>query len=216
MAKGKTAKTAKAGNAKRKAKAPAKPKPTVKQLSDQQRQALLFQHKRKLAPLLSAESAAKAAVTKAYELAKKEGIPKSEILLALRLESEAGIEKVKAEVERTSRIARWLGVGKQLDLFGSAEKQIAAERHYEDGRRAALNDEPPKPPGHLGVKDADTWLSGHAAGRKTLNTERAQGFQKLGDVAAGLAPKVPPKGDAFPPPPANGGIGTEPATHQVQ
>lgn len=204
MAKGKTGKK----EPKAKKQKAAKPKPTIEQLSDQQRQALLFSHARKLKPLLAVETEAKSAVTKAFELAKGEGVTKKEIKLKLALETEEGIEAAKAELERTNRVARWMGVGKQLELFGG--KETVAERHYEDGRRAALDDQPARPPSHLSQKDAEIWLSGHAAGRTSLNTERAStGFKPLGDIANKIVPAPEPNGDATPP------IGTEPPTHHV-
>jgi hypothetical protein len=182
-------------------------KPTPEALSDQQRQALLFSHKRKIVPLLEAEKNAKAAVAKAYEVAKKEGIPKKDIKLAIQLESDEGIEAVKNDVERTHRIARWLGIGKQLDLFG--EKETTAQRHYEDGRRAALNDQPASPPAHLATKDANTWLEGHAGGRQTLNAERInqmqpEGFRPIGEAIREMADEAKTLA---------AGLGTEPPTH---
>ena len=125
---------------------------------------------------------------KAYELAKKEGIPKQDIQLAIRLESEEGIEAAKNDLERTNRIARWLGVSKQLDLFG--DKETTAQRHFEDGRRAALDDQPPKPPSHLANKDASTWLEGHAAGRTSLNESRITQMGPLGEAAAKVADNI--------------------------
>jgi hypothetical protein len=168
-------------------------KPTAEALSDQQRQALLFAHARKLKPLLAAKKDAADEVSQAYELAKKEGITRKEIELKIALETGEGIEKIKLEVERTNRIARWMGVGKQLTLFGDSE--TVAQRHYEDGRRAALNDQPAKPPAHLASKDADTWLQGHAAGRQSLNETRIRSMQpegqvSLGDAAAGIVNKI--------------------------
>src|ERR1043166_7981983 len=77
------------------------PKPTMEALSDQERQKLLFQHKRKIAPLLEAKAQAGAAVTKAYELAKKEGVTKKEIELAIKLSTDEGIDAVKKEAQRT-------------------------------------------------------------------------------------------------------------------
>jgi hypothetical protein len=173
----------KAGKAKAKS-----PKPTAEALSDQQRQTLLFNHKRKIVPLLEAEKVAKAAVAHAYELAKKEGIPKKDIKLAIQLTSDEGIEAAKNDLERTNRIAHWLGVGKQMSLFG--DNETVAQRHYEDGRRAALNDQPAKPPSHLATKDANTWLEGHATGRTSLNESRAAGFRPLGDTVNDLMDKA--------------------------
>lgn len=178
-------------------------KPTPEALSDQQRQALLFNHRRKLTPLLEAESQAKAAVKKAYELAKKEGIPKQDLKLAMQLETDEGIEAAKNDLERTNRIARWLGVAKQLDLFGDKETQV--QRHFEDGRRAALNDQPARPPGHLGTKDAGTWLEGHSAGRTSLNESRIRDMAPLGDTVGkvvGRIGKAEPAAEPFPEPAA--------------
>lgn len=197
-AKSKTAKPAKAAKPKRKAKV----KPTPEQISDQDRQRLLFQHKRKIAPLVLAKDNAGKALTKAYELAKKEGITKKEIEVSLKLDTDEGIEAIRAEVERTQRVARWMGLADQLDMFG--QKQTNAERLYEDGKRAAFNDQPAKPPEHLSGKDAQIWLDGHAAGRTSLNTARAGEFKSLGEAAAGVTDKVTP-----------GPIGTEEPTHRV-
>lgn len=195
----KAGKRATAGKPKSKKNGHTKPTPEV--LSDQQRQALLFSHKRKLVPLLNVEKNAKAAVNTAYEIAKKEGLPKRDLKLAISLESEEGIEAAKNDIERTHRIARWMGCGKQLDFFG--DKETIKQRHYEDGRRAALNDEPARPPSHLGQADAQTWLEGHASGRTQLNAARAEGFRPLGapledlmhKAAAGLAQPAQPDND---------------------
>ena len=46
-------------------------------------------HKNKIVPLLEAERLAKAAVKKAYDLAKEEGIPKKEIEIAIALKLRA-------------------------------------------------------------------------------------------------------------------------------
>jgi len=169
-------------------------KPSAEALSDQQRQALLFSHARKIKPLLAAKKDAVDAVNQAYELAKKEGITRKEIDLKLQLETGEGIEKAKAEAERLQRVVRWMGVGKQMEMFG--ESETMAQRHFEDGRRAALDDHPAKPPAHLSTRDADTWLEGHAAGRTTLNTERVlkmtapNGQMSLGEAAAGVIDKI--------------------------
>lgn len=189
------AKKAKTAKAKRDKTAKAKPKPrakmTAEQLSDQQRQTLLFQHKRKIAPLITAKSTATSNLTKAFELAKKEGITKKEIELAIRLDTDEGAEKVKAEVERTMRVARWVGskIGMQLDLF---PKQPAAVTNFEDGKRAALDDQPARPPGHLSQTATQQWLEGHAAGRAQLNETRLSSFKPIGEAVSDLVPPAPP------------------------
>lgn len=173
------------GHAPRKAKA-AKPKPTVEQISDQDRQTLLFSHKKKLKPLLAEEARAKAAVTKAYELAKKEGISKGALKFAIALESPEGEEKARVEHLMHMEVARWMGVpiGSQAEMF---PKVSASDQAFQDGKRAALDDEPCKPPKHLSQPMAQHWIKGHGEGRTALNTERASsGFKPIGAVAADL------------------------------
>jgi hypothetical protein len=188
------ARTGAAGKGKPDAKARKKDKPekkTAEQLSDMDRQKLLFKHKNKLKPLLVAKKAAGDAVSKAYELAKKDGVPKKEIEFAIICETGEGVVETNMHLEMMQRVARWSGVGKQLELFGGKDDLTKQERVYEDGRIAALNDLPAKPPEHLAQKDAQTWLSGHAAGRTSLNTQRATtGFKPIGDAVTDLAEKA--------------------------
>jgi hypothetical protein len=193
-------------------KAAAKPKPTkakkekktVEQLTDDQRKALLFQHKRKIAPLIEAKKDATTALSKAFAFAADEGIPKVEIEMAILLETPEGEEKLKKRTEATLRVAHWVGVklGSQLDLFG---KTSNAERIFQMGQRAAFNDEPAKPPAYLSQKDAQHWLEGHADGRCTLNVQRSAGFKRLADVAQQVAIPLsgaPPEEPAAPSEPA--------------
>lgn len=172
------------------------PKPTIEQLSDQQQQNLLLAHRRKLKPLLEAEKQAKAAVTKAYELAKKEGVPKYELKLAIFYDTPEGEEKQKRQIDSDVKVARWLGLslGSQLDMFGT-DKRKPAEKYYEDGRIAALDDQPRKPPSHIAQTMTVHWFEGYDVGRKAMNTERAAGFRPIGDVVDSLVE------NAAPPPP---------------
>lgn len=191
------AKNGKASSAKAngaKAKKAAAPKPSAEKLNDQELQALLLQHVRKITPLITAANNAKAAVTKAYELAKKEGVTKKEIDLALKLRTDEGREKVAAEIARDVRVARWVGadLGTQFDMFAP---QTKADKDFEAGKLAALSDEPRKPPKHLSNAASERWMKGHAEGSEFLNEQRLSGFKPIADVVAGSK------------------IGTQPATH---
>ncbi|MCC6776662.1 MAG: hypothetical protein IT537_08510 [Hyphomicrobiales bacterium] len=179
---------------------------TAEQMSDDQRRGLLFSYKRRLKPLLEQEKEAKAAVSKLFEQAKREGVTKIELKIALALETDEGGEKVNAEIERIARVARWMNVpvGAQLDMFGG-DKRTQAEKHFDEGKVAALDDLPAKPPAHLGQAAAQHWLEGHAEGRKSLNEERASGFKPLGE-------SVPEVVSDLIPPAVNGGSG-QPAAH---
>lgn len=187
MAKSKTAKAAKPKARKEKTpKTPkaSKPRPTQEQITEDQLKVLFFQYKRKLKPLLVAEANAKDAVRKLYEQAKKEGVTKKELELAIKLESDEGEEKIGAEVSRTLRIARWMGatLGTQLEMF----EQSSAEKDFEDGKRAALDDQIRKPPAHLSQAAEQRWLAGYAEGVTQVNKTRESGFKPLGDVALGV------------------------------
>lgn len=187
----------------REPKAAAAPKKTAEQLSDQERQRLLLHHRRKLKPLLLAEKNAKAAVTTAYELAKKEGVTKKDIATAILLETDEGRDKVQGEIQRLLTIDRHTGseIAVQLELFA---KQDSRERNFEAGRLAALDDRPAKPPAHLSQQAEKHWLEGHADGLTQLNQQRLQGFRKLGDVAQQVTGGTEGGDD----------IGSEPATHK--
>jgi hypothetical protein len=213
------AKPAKPGNGKAKTARKARAaKPSAEQLSDQERQRLLLAHRRRLKPLLLAEANAKAAVTKAFELAKKEGVTKKDITLAIQAETEEGEAKIRAEIERVLTVTRWVGsdIGVQLDLFPKAS---AAEQAFEDGKRTALDDKPRKPPNGLSQAGEKRWFDGFDQGRVALNESRAQGFTPLADAAKKITERAgvngasdkPGGGEGAPPAP----VGTEPATHQI-
>lgn len=175
MSKPKTARAAKPQ--KTKAKPKGSEKRTAAQVSDQQRE----MHYNQLLPRLLRAEAEKADITTEIKNILDEGvakgIPKKALKYGLELKKDKGIADAKSEREIENCVARWMGLGKQLDLFDGAE--IAAQRHFEDGRIAALNDMAAKPPEHLNPnsKDYQTWLDGHAAGRITLNLDRANKFK---------------------------------------
>lgn len=194
---------------KKRSSAPAKPSAVV--LSDQDRQALLFKHARTIKPLLAEKKEAADAVTKAFELAKSEGITRKDIELKILLESGEGIEKAKVEAERMQRVVRWMGLGKQIEMF--ADHETVAQRHYEDGRRAALDDRPASPPDHLSQKNAQTWLQGHESGRTTLNTQRIQNGFRVPDQGEEATGDMLPIGGAAAA--ATAHLGTEPPTHTM-
>lgn len=199
----------------RKPKPEKAPKPTVAQLSDQDRQRLLFKHKNKIKPLIAELKDAQDELRAAYEVAKNDGIPKKQIELAIELETSEGVEKLRLATGMVKDTARWMNVADQLDLFGAGEKLSRIERLFEDGRIAGLNGTAASPPDHLGQKDAQTWLQGHAAGRIAGNEATIAaggGFKSLGQAALPLTSKIPPATDAYPPAP----LGTEPPTHVVR
>lgn len=176
------AKSGKASAKKPRGKKPDKPrKVSAEQLSDMDRQRLLLAHKRKLRPLLETETNAKGAVTKAYELAKKEGITKEMLKTAFLLDTDEGTEKMKVLMQQHLDVLRYTGsaLGEQLDMF---PKPTVLAKAFEDGKRSALSDEPARPPASLSQSAANEWLAGHSAGRQAQNVARAEQFKPLGSV----------------------------------
>lgn len=154
---------------------PAAPVTSTEQLNDDQLLVLFFQHKRKVKELEATLRVAKDALAQGYKLAAAEGISKKELKLAIELETDEGKAKLEAERGRQERVARWMGepLGTQRDLVGDVQ--------FDAGKRAAMNDEPARPPSQLAQRDHQRWLEGHAAGVQIMNAQRASGFKKLGD-----------------------------------
>ncbi len=157
-----------------KAKAKTKPAPmTLEKMSFQDQQRLLNNHVSKLIPALADQKAAKADADKLYKLAEKDGFPKKQIDLAIACRNdEAKAQRHIDEQKRsivTLKMMRFKAVD-QLELFA---KENSAEQAYEDGRLAALQDEPARAPTHLPTNAANKWLEGHAAGVRQISMSRA-------------------------------------------
>lgn len=186
-----------------------KDKPTVEAMSDQERQRLAFALSRDLAAADLVKKDAADARKGIVEKIKGSGFTVKQIDLLNELKTGEGQEAFKLFTQQTAEVVRWSGVGVQLGLFGD-QRVSKAERYFEDGRRAAFDGQPRKPPDHLAQKDAQKWMEGYNIGITAANTDRAAGFKPLGDVASSIA-KVPPVGDDFPAGPAP--IGSEPTSH---
>lgn len=172
-------------------KPPKKPKsaavkPSAEQLSDMDRQRLLMDHKRRIKPLIAAQKETSSDLREAFELAKAEGITKKMIEQAILHETEEGRAKLLGQFQTWIDVDRWMGksIGTQLELW---DKQSPKEAAFEQGRIAALNNEPRRAPTHLSDGNAQHWMEGHASGTAQVNKSRqdGMGFQKLGDVIQG-------------------------------
>jgi hypothetical protein len=173
------------GNGKTRTERKPREKKTVEAVNDEQRQAIHFRHVKEYERDLVLKNNADSRLKATAERIKKEGGVIKMIKLAIAFNTEEGERAFQMRIAQEAEVARWHGVGVQLDLFGK-QKQTPAEKHFEDGKRAALNDQPAKPPEYLSQRDAEHWLNGHTEGRKALNVERAQGFKPLGEIAGGL------------------------------
>ena len=182
---GKAKPPSKAKKAKSKTKSTSPEKPSAEKLSDMDRQRLLMDHKRRIKPLIAAAKEAQSDLRDGFELAKSEGITKKMIEMAILLETEEGQKKVLGQFQWMIDVDRWSGkaIGTQLELF---DKQSPKEAAFEQGRIAALNNEPRRAPTHLSDANAQHWMEGHQSGTAQVNKSRDEslsGFKKLGDVA---------------------------------
>ena len=149
------------------------------ELTDEQRQALFFQHKKAYQAALAVKKEADAKFKNVCKLAKSE-LGKdavADIKTAIDLESDEGDEKVQAEVDRLLRVARWMGAspGQQFNLFDTSGVP-ATERAFDEGKRVGMAGEPKNPPYDSSVPQYTSWMEGWDIGQQALF-----GIQKLQD-----------------------------------
>ena len=152
-------------------------KPAREPLTDEQEHALCAHHALAYEKALAAKKAADAAFKNTCKLAKSEGVPLASIKDYIELQTEEGQEKLREEIARKHKVARWAGlpVGTQANFFD--EEPPSIDRAMDDGKRAGLKGESAKPPDHLTQQQQDAWLEGHAQGQSII----AGRFQKTGD-----------------------------------
>jgi hypothetical protein len=176
--------------------------------SDEVMQETFTRHLRAIEVKEAVVKEAQSELRELYEKAKEESVSKRSIKYALSLRedrklSDERIEKARAERDEQMRVATWLGCAKQLDMF----VEEPADAIWEDGKRAAMANEPASPPPHHSQKAAQRWMHGWHHGMKIVNVNRAEamhaGFQPLGDTVAKLAEKAG----------VSASLGTAPPTH---
>lgn len=140
-------------------------------LSDDQLLALTLNWKPKYVEALKAKKEAAAAFLAVTKKIKAElgdnGIDDIKDMIAS--EEDGFEEKLKAEVERKARVARWLNleVGFQADLFG-ADRQSQQEVGYAEGKRAGMAGEVCKPSFSSGTDGYDGYIKGWHDGQAVL------------------------------------------------
>lgn len=142
------------------------------ELTDDQRQALFWQHKRFYEAALAAKKKANANLKNVAKAAKSElgDTAVADIKLAIELETEEGEANVKARMEAQARVMRWLGlpVGTQADMFPSGDLTPAVDKASADGKRAGLAGEPCACPHDSSVPQYKAWMDGWHDGQKIL------------------------------------------------
>lgn len=142
------------------------------QLTDDERRALTLHHKRAYEMADSIVEKAKADRSAVAELAKHD-LGKGVVAEIKEMIAFADTKKLKGALERTMRLARWLGlpVGTQSQMFE------AVTDHAEEGKTAGMSGDKCEPPQHLAQDATQKWISGWHEGQTIL----ASAFKKKRD-----------------------------------
>jgi hypothetical protein len=139
------------------------------QLTDEQMQALFFQHKRRYEAALAVKKKSDADFKQACKLAKSEvGDDAVErIKYAIELETDEGEAKLKARMERQAEVARWMGlpIGAQGGLF-EVDRIPADDRAHGEGKRAGMEAKERRSPYDPATSQARSWMDGYDAGQE--------------------------------------------------
>lgn len=168
-------------------------------LSDDQQRALGFHHKRLWQVALDAQKAAAAEVKKAEKRAVADGISKADLKLMRDLDGKAGDAALRVEIERTLRVARWMGaeVGEQFSFDDIPNRAPVTERAFERGKRDGMSGATAvTPEGYTGESEQEYlrgWHDGQAILFSALELSKAR-------VAEPPKKRGRPKKDAAPEP----------------
>jgi len=167
------------------------------QLSDEQVQALFFQHKKRYEAALAVKKKADADFKTSCKLAKSEiGDDAVErIKYAIELETEEGEAKLKARMERQAEVARWMGlpIGAQASLFGE-DRTPGDDRAFAEGKRAGMEGKERRPTYDVTTSQSRKWLEGYDAGQEVNRSLMADAMMPLSEKA----PDSDPFDDALP------------------
>lgn len=156
------------------------------ELTDDEKRALFFQHKRSYEVALKEEQEA-AAVKKSKHAALMAVCKKAkaecgkdtvdDIKDAIQFEAPDGREKFTTEITRKHKVARWLGlpVGTEPSFFDMNDRTPSVELAYDEGKQAGMAGDICKPPHDPSGPQYQKWISGWHDGQAIL----ASAFSKL-------------------------------------
>lgn len=139
-------------------------------LTEDQQIALTFTHKRAYQAALSVKKQADADLKNAAKLAKAElgADAVADIKDIIAIETEAGEARLKAEVERKMKIARWMGLpnGANGELFPQVDRTPAVDRAAARGKRDGLAGERADPQCDNSVPQYNSYMEAYHVGQK--------------------------------------------------
>jgi hypothetical protein len=149
------------------------------ELTDDEKRALLIQHKglyeRSLAAKKAADAEFKNVCKKAKAECGKDAV--ADIKDAIALNEPGGRAAIEAEIARKHRVARWMGlpVGAQPIMFEETDRRPAVDIAYDNGKAAGMAGDVCQPPHDPSVPQYQRWMEGWHDGQEIL----ASAFKKL-------------------------------------
>lgn len=180
------AKTAKGGGQSRKPRPSDGAPPQIGALTDEQRQALHYQHCAQYEAAIATKKKADAAIKNVGKIIKAEGGSVDQVKKTLLARTPEGETELRREMAETLEALRWSGVevGETAELFPE-DRTPSIERARAEGKRAGLAGQPAKPPHDPNTEQYRAWMEGHGEGQTVL----AKGFKPIQPTA-----EMPPTG----------------------
>lgn len=156
------------------------------ELTEEQRQALALQWKKKYQTDLGLKKAADAALKNTGKLIKAElGADGLDLIKdMILLETDDGEEKLRARAERAKRAAMYMAapLGSQFDFF--EDRMPATDRAFAEGKRDAMSDKPLANPYDPSVPQFGQYAEGwHAGQRALIEAQKARDDRDFGTVS---------------------------------
>jgi hypothetical protein len=139
---------------------------------------------------LAAKKKADADFKNAAKLIKAEGGKNqvSKIKIAIRLETDEGEAEVRAELQGTMQVARWVGasIDTQFEMFADA----GGSRLFEEGKRSAMRGEACKAPTDATADGQQEFIKGWHAGNEARNANSITSSARASNIGGTVRPSV--------------------------
>ena len=186
------------GNRSKKDGGAAQSVPGDKNISDDDLQALAFQHKASYEAALATKKKADADFKNVCKRAKAEMGKDAvdQIKTMIECDTPEGEARIKARVLNTVAAARWAGAafGTQFEMFDGPDRTPAEERAHGEGKRAGMQGDACRPPYDGSVPQYQKWIDGWHKGQEAKAAQLSgrpmarSDFQKILQNMIDLAP----------------------------
>lgn len=180
---------------------------------DEENRKLFLHHLPKIKALKDKQARATADLRNGYKTAKAEGsFTKEDFETAIQIEDAEREAKTKARIARQLVIARYMGksLGSQLELFMEPDRTPSSDIAFDEGKKAALSNEPAKPSYDPSTEQYRRYMEGYhsvsegrvKSGIKPLHPEVAADQEQQDADRAKIDGQKAEDAEAFDEPPA--------------